>query len=137
MVPFEQPGATGPGVPGVYAGGHPETNEMDALAAGNALSPTLKTSLYAGVLKFGKTVQQNGLLILPDDPALQDQCSYVPIEVHNWAGKGFLIESTTMLFCSRKINVGRYYDSNTKAPIPLKDKVQRVTFYGILIILRH
>jgi len=96
MVPFEQPGATGPGVPGVYAGGHPETNEMDALAAGNALSPTLKTSLYAGVLKFGKTVQQNGLLILPDDPALQDQCSYVPIEVHNWAGKGFLIESTTM-----------------------------------------
>ncbi len=78
MLPFEQPGASGPGVPGVYAGSHPEKNEMDALAADNTLAPSLKTFLYAGVLKFGETVQQNGLLILPDDPGFRTSAPLFP-----------------------------------------------------------
>lgn len=96
VLPFERHDVYGEGVPGVYAGGHPETNEMDALAAGGSVSVQTKNALYAGLLKFGGTVQQNGLLILPEDFALQDKCACVPIEIHDWDGKGFLIESSTM-----------------------------------------
>ncbi|OQA73265.1 MAG: hypothetical protein BWY35_00654 [Firmicutes bacterium ADurb.Bin248] len=96
VLPFEKHDVYGEGVPGVYAGTHPETNEMDALAAGGSVSAQTKNALYAGLLRFGGTVQQNGLLILPEDFALQDKCSSVPIELHDWDGEGFLIESSAM-----------------------------------------
>lgn len=96
VLPFERHDVYGEGVPGVFADAHPQTNEMDTLAAGGSVSVQMKTALYSGLLKFGDTVQQNGLLILPEDFALQDKCASVPIEIHDWDGKGFLIESSTM-----------------------------------------
>ncbi|HWR19946.1 MAG TPA: hypothetical protein VN608_10015 [Clostridia bacterium] len=96
VIPFERHDVYGEGVPAVYAGSHPNTNEMDELAAGKPITGQLKPVLYSGLLNFGDTVQQNGLLILPDDFALQDKCASVPIELHTWDGEGFLIESSYM-----------------------------------------
>lgn len=95
VLPFEQAGITGEGVPGVYAGPHPEQNEMDRLASGE-VTADLKYSLRAGLIKFGETVQQNGLLIVPDDFDLQDKCAWIPIDVPDWNGEGFVMESSTM-----------------------------------------
>jgi len=96
VLPFERHDVYGEGVPAVYAGAHPNTNEMDELAAGKPITEQLKPVLYSGLLNFGDTVQQNGLLILPDDFTLQDKCASVPIELHTWDGEGFLIESSSM-----------------------------------------
>ncbi len=97
MVPFERHDVYGPAVPAVYAGNHPTTNEMDSLASGSTISAALRNVMHAGLLKFGETVQQNGLLILPDDFDLQDRCSYVLLDINDWTGKGFLMESSTMV----------------------------------------
>jgi PKD repeat protein len=93
VLPFEQEGVTGEGVPATYVGGHPKTNEMDELAAGN-LTDLLEAAMRAGLIQFGETVQQNGLLIVPDDFSLQDKCSWIPIEVNDWTGKGFVMENS-------------------------------------------
>ena len=95
VLPFEQEGVTGEGVPGIYAGGHPKTNEMDELEAGN-MSELLESVMSAGLIHFGETVQQNGLLIVPDDPSLQEKCCWIPIEVNDWNGKGFVMENSHM-----------------------------------------
>lgn len=95
MLPFEQEGVTGEGVPGVYVGGHPVSNEMDLLAEGR-MSEDLETALNNLIFNFGQMVQQNGLLVLPNDFGLQDKCAYIPIAVTNWNGKGFITQSDYM-----------------------------------------
>ncbi len=67
VVPFEMHDVYGPAVPAVYAGDHPATNEMDALAsAKSTITSALIGAVNGGLVQFGETVQQNGLLILPD-----------------------------------------------------------------------
>jgi PKD repeat protein len=100
ILPFEQEGIKGAGAQGVYVGGHMDTNIMDELlarvASGQSLDKAMQEALQEALVKFAETVQQSGLLIVPDDFALQDLCSYIPIEVHGWGGKGFLVESSFM-----------------------------------------
>jgi PKD repeat protein len=95
VLPFEQEGITGEGVPGTYVGGHPKTNAMDDLVSG-IMTDLLENVMREGLIQFGETVQQNGLLIVPDDFELQDKCSWIPIEVNNWTGKGFVMENSHM-----------------------------------------
>lgn len=95
ILPFEKEDVTGEGAPGVYVGGHPKTNEMDDLVDGK-MTDLLEAVMRAGLVKFGETVQQNGLLIVPDDFSLQDKCSWIPIVVDDWTGKGFVMENSHM-----------------------------------------
>ncbi len=105
ILPFERADAVGSGVPGVYAGVHPKTSLMDALADVNLGDvQRVKDHLAQGdlsildslILKFGQNVQENALLIVPGDKALQDECGYVDFNVKNWSGKGFMVESAAM-----------------------------------------
>ncbi len=113
VLPFEEAGIQGPGVPGTYVGGHPAENELDALVKAldaSALQniPGLSGAMQKALIKYGERVQQNGLLVVPDDFDLQDQCSSVSIEVHNWSGAGFTIESAEMTpvnMTNRNLNI--------------------------------
>lgn len=101
VLPFEKAGLQGSGVPGTYVGGHPEINELDILAGALNSSilqgnPFLTSTMQKALIKYGERVQQNGLLVVPDDFDLQDQCSSVSIRVENWSGAGFTIESALM-----------------------------------------
>ena len=101
VLPFEKADIQGPGVPGTYAGSHPYENELDAIAGAlnaDALKnmPGLSGAMQKALVKYGERAQQNGLLVVPDDFSLQDQCSSVSIEVHDWSGAGFTIESAEM-----------------------------------------
>ena len=115
VLPFEKAGIGGPGVPGTYAGTHPYENELDALASAldiNALKnmPGLSGAMQKALIKYGERAQQNGLLVVPDDFALQDQCSSVSIEVHGWSGAGFTIESAEMTpanMAERSLSIGK------------------------------
>ena len=67
------------------------------------------------LVHYGETVQQNSLLILPASFYLQDLCTSVPIDLENWVGEGFVIESSTMdpvRVTNRSINEGHFVDSN-------------------------
>lgn len=94
ILPFEQDKITGVGAPAQYATGHTKTNVMDALLVKHeeGLSPTEKMALKAALAKFAETVQQNGLLIVPEDAELQESCSYISVEIHGWNARGFTLK---------------------------------------------
>ncbi len=82
------------GAAGVYTG-HPDSNEMDELAAASGVSGG-DYALNDCLNKFGQKVQQNALLIVPQDHALQELCSYADVHVENWSGKGFTMAEATL-----------------------------------------
>lgn len=97
IVPFEKHDVYGPVVPADYVGGHLPSSEMDEImSSGNTLPIALIGAVNEGLVKFAETVQQNGMLILPDDFDLQAKCSYVPLDIYDWTGEGFLMESSYM-----------------------------------------
>jgi hypothetical protein len=97
VLPFEKDTAGGSLVPAVYAGGHPAHSGMDDIAAGSGeLSPGAMVVMGDTLIHYGETVQQNSLLILPSAFSLQDKCTSIPIDVANWDGGGFVVESSTM-----------------------------------------
>jgi len=97
VLPFEKASAGGSLVPAVYAGGHPAHNEMDDFASGSGELTEGEMVVMGDILvHYGETVQQNSLLILPASFELQDKCASVPIDVRNWGGEGFVVESSTM-----------------------------------------
>lgn len=96
VLPFEQGDITDIGVPGSYARGeHPETNEMDELEKG-IITDNIRDILRKSLIHFGETVQQNGLLICPEDFESQDKCAYIPIFLENWLGRGIVMENSHM-----------------------------------------
>ena len=96
VLPFEQGDITDIGVPGSYARGeHPETNEMDDIEKG-IINDKVRDILRKSLVHFGETVQQNGLLVCPEDFESQDKCAYIPIFLETWLGKGIVMENSYM-----------------------------------------
>ncbi len=100
LLPFEQADAQGAGVPGTYVG-REETNHLDVLAAAAQVGKLPGTkeevkALHESLQQFGERAQQKGLLVVPEDPKLQDLCAFISVEVHGWSGEGFVIPATTM-----------------------------------------
>jgi hypothetical protein len=79
--------------PGALIGEHLLTNELDSLAQGGSVDSGLKTVMHNSLLHFGETVQANGLRLVPNDPVLMDACSFASIDIADWNGKGFMLES--------------------------------------------
>lgn len=97
VLPFEKATAGGSLVPAVYAGGHPAHNEMDELASGNGeLTEGQMVVMGDTLVHYGEAVQQNSLLILPNSFELQDKCASIPIDLKNWNGEGFVVETSSM-----------------------------------------
>jgi PKD repeat protein len=97
VLPFEKATAGGSLVPAVYAGGHPAHNEMDELASGSGeLTEGLMVAMGDTLVHYGEAVQQNSLLILPNSFELQDKCASIPIDLKNWNGEGFVVETSSM-----------------------------------------
>lgn len=100
ILPFEHGSAEGIGAPVSYVGGHPDENELDQLLEsfkeGKDLTVIEKAKLIDSLIKYGRTVQQNGLLIVPSDLELQESCSSIPLNIREWDGRGFLVEETTI-----------------------------------------
>ncbi|MGI6072388.1 MAG: hypothetical protein ACOX75_05185 [Lachnospiraceae bacterium] len=97
ILPFEQAEYMGPGVPGNYASSHSTINIMDYM-----MHPRYDKEKYGDLttteffIKFGQTVQKNGLLIVPADSEMQKNCAYAEFSVNNWMGEGFLVESADL-----------------------------------------
>jgi len=110
ILPFERPGVDVFANTANYAGHHPDTNEMDDLFdlyqkshADRTNDPDYinvddknKMSLNEKLFHFGQNVQDNALLIVPDDEKLQEFCAYVDISVIGWSGAGFTVEDAWM-----------------------------------------
>ena len=97
VLPFEKATAGGSLVPAVYAGGHPAHNERDELASGNGeLTEGLMVAMGDTLVHYGAAVQQNSLLILPNTLELQEKCASIPIDLKNWNGEGFVVETSSM-----------------------------------------
>ncbi len=116
VLPFEKATAEGELVPGLYAGGHPAHSEMDDLADGSGgLTDRQRDAAGDMLVHYGEIVQQNSLLILPGDFTLQDECASIPIELRDWDGEGFVVESSTMdsvRVTNRNVDEGYFVDSN-------------------------
>ncbi len=97
ILPFEQAEYMGPGVPGSYAGSHSAFNTMDYI-----MHPEYDKEKHGDLtttgffIKFGQTVQKNGLLIVPADAEMQKNCAYAEFSVNDWMGEGFLVESASL-----------------------------------------
>ena len=73
---------------GTYAGGHPETNEMDRLMNCLGVLPAELEAASQAIIKFGRMCSKMHFSV-PDDKNLQDECAYIPIQVEGWmAGFG-------------------------------------------------
>ena len=98
VLPFEKAVVYAPytGAQAIFLGDHPQTSTMDSLATADTVTPSQKSVMQQGLIRFGETVQQNGLHLVPNDLVLQDKCGYAVIDVPVWNGKGFLIGSTYM-----------------------------------------
>ena len=110
ILPFERDDIEGMDVTAAYAGHHPDTNEMDILfglykeSHADRIedsdyindSDFLNMSLNSKLYHFGQIVQQNSLLIVPNDTRLQNQLSYVEINLDKWDGNGFTVEKAEM-----------------------------------------
>ncbi|MDI9470747.1 MAG: hypothetical protein QM296_11175 [Bacillota bacterium] len=97
ILPFEQSDYMGPGVPASYAQTHSTVNTMDYIMNPNydkdKHDDKTTTKYY---IKFGETVQKNGLLIVPADPEMQKNCAFAEFNVTNWKGEGFLVDSAQL-----------------------------------------
>ena len=97
ILPFEQAEYMGPGVPGNYAGSHSAFNTMDYM-----MHPEYDKEKHGDLttteffIKFGQTVQKNGLLIVPADAEMQKNCAYAEFSVNDWMGEGFLVEAASL-----------------------------------------
>ena len=101
ILPFERDDVYTTDVTAAYAKPHSDTNEMDTLMAGGILGSlgsdvVLNTMLNYNLYHFGQTVQQNSLLVVPNDTQLQDQCAYVYINIGTWDGEGFTLRQADM-----------------------------------------
>jgi hypothetical protein len=90
-------------VPGEFVHAHEYSNEVDSireaiekLGASGDISEELMDTFIEGLITFGLRVQQNGLLICPGDPALQDRCASVAVDINNWNGGGFLMDNAIL-----------------------------------------
>ena len=114
VLPFEKATAEGELVPGLYAGGHPAHSEMDDLADGSGgLTDRQRDAAGDMLVHYGEIVQQNSLLILPGSFTLQDKCASIPIELRDWDGEGFVVESSTMdsvRVTNRNVDEGQFVD---------------------------
>ncbi len=97
ILPFEQSDYMGPGVPASYAQIHNTVNTMDYIMNPNydrdKHDDKTTTRYY---IKFGETVQKNGLLIVPADPEMQKNCAFAEFNVTTWKGEGFLVDSAQL-----------------------------------------
>jgi hypothetical protein len=97
ILPFEQAAYTGAGIPGSYASDRSIINTMDYM-----MDPEYDKEKHGDLttneffIKFGQTVQKNGLLIVPADPDMQKNCAFAEFDVSNWMGEGFLVESANL-----------------------------------------
>ena len=97
ILPFEQAEYMGAGVPGSYASSHSIINTMDYI-----MNPEYDKEKHGDLttteyfIKFGQTVQKNGLLIVPADPEMQKNCAFAEFSVDDWMGEGFLVESASL-----------------------------------------
>lgn len=97
ILPFEQAAYTGGGVPGNYASSHSLLSSMDYM-----MDPKYDKEQHGDMtmneffIKFGQTVQKNGLLIVPADAEMQRNCAFAKFNVNNWKGEGFLVENANL-----------------------------------------
>lgn len=97
ILPFEQAAYTGSGVPGNYVSGHSRLNPMDYM-----MDPECDKEKHGDmtmnelIIKFGQTVQKNGLLIVPADEEMQKNCAFAEFDIKNWKGEGFLVEDANL-----------------------------------------
>ncbi len=81
ILPFESDDSVGAGVPNRYAGHSDKYKSGDFILEGALFDEHL--------LAFGRYVQDNALLIVPEKQEYQDQCAYVDINLAQWDGRAF------------------------------------------------
>lgn len=97
ILPFERPDVQEPAPATNVAPSHPKVNEMDSMMVPEFYQSGLSAeTLNAYLIHYGKIIQRNGLLIVPDDPILQENYAYAEFNFNNWKGEGFMIESAQL-----------------------------------------
>jgi len=106
ILPFEEVTAdfaNRPVLPGEYVNSHPYKNNVDylidaleSLQKAGEITDDLRIEMTEGLIKFGKRVQQNGLLICPSEFDLQDMCASVAIRDEAWDGQGLIVWDTIL-----------------------------------------